>query len=91
MTVTMKELNGNEKYYHLSDNLPSNPENPSTIHAGDLMLYGGNSIVLFYETFTNSYIYTKIGSVDNPAGLKTALGAGDPKVTFEINGSITGI
>jgi hypothetical protein len=54
------------------------------------MLYGDNCVVLFYETFTTSYSYTKIGSIDNPAGLKTALGTGDPEVFFEINGSITG-
>jgi hypothetical protein len=84
MTISMSELNGNEKYHFLSNNLPSAPENPSIIHAGDLMLYGSNCIVLFYETFNTSYSYTKIGVIDNPSGLKSALGSGNPTVTFEL-------
>lgn len=73
MTVTMSELNGNEKYHYLSGNMPASPENQSTIHNGDLMLYGSNCIVLFYETFNTSYSYTKIGTIDNPTGLKPPL------------------
>lgn len=91
LTVTMSELNGNEKYYHLEGNLPASPERVSTIKAGDLMLYGQNSVVLFYESFTTSYSYTRIGAIDDPAGLKTALGTGNPTVTFEPMGSTTGI
>jgi hypothetical protein len=91
MTISMNELNGNEKYYSLSDNLPSSPLYPQTIHAGDLMLYGQSYIVLFYETFTTSYSYTPIGYIDNPAGLKAALGPNNPTVTFEILNNTTGI
>ena len=91
ITVTMNELNGNEKYYYLSGNLPDSPSNPSTIQNGDLMLYGSNCIVLFYETFSTSYSYTKIGSIDNPIGLKTALGSNNPTVTFEVAETTTGI
>lgn len=88
--VVMNELNGNEKYYYLSGNLPNSPTNPSTIQNGDLMLYGSNCIVLFYETFSTSYSYTKIGTVDNPTGLKTALGSNNPMVTFELIGTTSG-
>lgn len=88
--VAMNELNGNEKYYYLSGNLPNSPTNPSTIQNGDLMLYGSNCIVLFYETFSTSYSYTKIGTVDNPTGLKTALGSNNPMVTFELIGTTSG-
>ena len=91
ITVTMNELNGNEKYYYLSGNLPDSPSNPSTIQNGDLMLYGSNCIVLFYETFSTSYSYTNIGSIDNPIGLKTALGSNNPTVTFEVVENTTGI
>lgn len=91
MTVSMNELNRNEKYYYLSGNLPNSPENPSTINAGDLMLYGQNCLVLFYETFTTSYSYTKIGSIENITGLKTALGPNNPTVAFELMGNTTGI
>ena len=84
MTIGMNELNGNEKYHFLSQSLPLSPEYPSTIQAGDIMLYGTNCIVLFYETFTTSYGYTKIGLIDNPIGLKAALGSNNATVTFEL-------
>lgn len=88
MTVSMSELNGNEKLYRFADNpnagpLPTSASNPGTIHAGDLMLYGANTLVLFYETFPTSYAYTRLGRIDNTAGLATALGAGSVTVTFE--------
>lgn len=91
ISVTMNELNGNEKYYFLSGNLPNSPTIPSTIQNGDFMLYGSNCIVLFYESFSTSYSYTKIGTVDNPTGLKNALGSNNPTVTFELIGSTSGI
>jgi hypothetical protein len=91
ITITMTELNGNEKYHYLTNSLPVATENPATIQNGDLMLYSSNYIVIFYETFSASYSYTKIGKVDNPAGLKTALGSQNPSVTFERIGNVTGI
>src|SRR5215211_2434789 len=39
LTIDMKELNGNEKYFDLPDNLPANATNPGSIQTGDLMLY----------------------------------------------------
>lgn len=54
MTVNMKELNGNEKYFDLPNNLPANASNPGSIQAGDLLLYGSNKLVLFYKSFFNS-------------------------------------
>ncbi len=84
LTLTMSELNGNEKYHYLSEDLPSNPKRINTIHTGDLMLYGTNCIVLFYETFSTTYSYTKIGSIIEASGLKEALGSGDVTITFSI-------
>jgi hypothetical protein len=81
----MIELNGNEKYFDLSHHLPANASNPVTIQNGDLMLYGSNTLVLFYKTFSTSYSYTRIGRLENPAGLATALGAGNATVIFESN------
>lgn len=91
MTVSMSELNGNEKYYYLSGSLPALPESLSIIKTGDLMLYGTNYIVLFYETFSTSYSYTKIGYMDDIAGLKDALGSGHSTVTFELLNIATAI
>ena len=88
LNVTMNELNGNEKYHYLSSSLPTAAYQPGTIHAGDLMLYGNNCVVLFYETFNSSYSYTRLGSIDDPSGLAEALGVGNVSVRFE-NGQTT--
>ena len=83
LTVNMVELNRNEKYVDLSEDLPVTASNPGTIQAGDLMLYGSNTLVLFYKTFSTSYSYTRLGRINDPAGLVEALGSGNVKVTFE--------
>ncbi|MBR3199705.1 MAG: hypothetical protein IKG27_06920 [Bacilli bacterium] len=61
----MSELNGNEKYVYLDNELPTNPSNIKKINAGDVMLYGNNCLVIFYKSFDTSYSYTKIGHIDN--------------------------
>ncbi len=80
----MSELNGNEKYYYLSGSLPANSGRLPGIHTGDLMLYGDNCLVLFYESFSTSYSYTTIGYVENPDGLAAVLGSGDVQITFRM-------
>jgi hypothetical protein len=85
LTIAMKELNGNEKYYDFSSPLPKNASVGGEIKVGDLTLYGNNVLVLFYKHFSTSYRYTRLGYVDNPAGLAAALGAGDVVVKFEKN------
>lgn len=84
MTVNMPDMNGNEKYYYLPEDLPTASSNPGTIRAGDLMLYGSSCMVLFYEDFSTSYSYTRLGRVDNPSELASALGAGSATITFEL-------
>jgi hypothetical protein len=84
LKIYMSALNGNEKYFDLPDNLPANAANPGNVQTGDLMLYGSNTLVLFYQTFSTSYSYTRIARVDNPSGLATALGRGNVTVTFEL-------
>ncbi|RZL90742.1 MAG: hypothetical protein EOP82_14920 [Variovorax sp.] len=82
LTLNMTELNGNEKKFDLSQELPANPSRPGTIRNGDLMLYGTNTIVVFYLTFDSSYSYTRLGRVDDPDGLAQALGRGSVTVEF---------
>ncbi|QNH60798.1 cyclophilin-like fold protein [Hymenobacter sediminicola] len=84
LTVAMSELNSNEKYYDFATGLPTNATNPGTIQAGDLMLYGSETLVLFYKSVATSYRYTRLGRIDNPARLAAALGAGSVTVTFEL-------
>jgi hypothetical protein len=83
MTLNMVELNRNEKYAELSSELPANALNPGTIKTGDLMLYGSNTLVLFYKTFSTSYSYTKLGRIDDAEGLPDAVGSGNVTVRFE--------
>ncbi|MCC6282592.1 MAG: hypothetical protein IT262_18460 [Saprospiraceae bacterium] len=83
MTIFMTELNGNEKYFELPANLPENASSQGTIRAGDLMLYGSNTLVLFYKTFPTPYRYTPIGRIDDPSELANALGSENISVTFQ--------
>lgn len=83
LTLDMNELNGNEKFYNLSEDLPTNASRPSKIHTGDIMLFGGSCLVLFYEDFSTSYSYTPIGRIDDPDGLAAALGGGNVRVDFQ--------
>ncbi|HIR74116.1 TPA: hypothetical protein IAB95_01280 [Candidatus Ventrenecus avicola] len=83
LKIIMNELNGNEKYYYLDTMLPSNPIRVEKIESGDIMLYGDNCLVLFYEDFKTTYSYTRIGKIENTEGLKEALGSGN--VEMEIN------
>ena len=82
MTITMNELNDNEKYYYFNSELSSSPESINRIYAGDIMLYQNNCLVLFYKNFTTSYKYTKIGHLDNPSELKGLITDDDLEVTF---------
>lgn len=84
LTLNMSELNGNEKYFYLPESLPAAASNPGTIQAGDLMLYGSDCLVLFYETFRTSYSYTRIGRIDNPSRLAAALGQESVSVIFSL-------
>ena len=84
LTLDMDELNGNEKYFYLDNDLPTDSCQPGQINAGDLMLYGDKCLVLFYKTFSSGYSYTRLGSVDDPAGLAEALGTGSVTVRFSV-------
>ncbi len=82
LEVDMQELNGNEKYFYLDSDLPSDSERVKQIHAGDLMLFGSNCVVIFYKDFATSYSYTRLGKIDNAADLPKVLGGGNVRVKF---------
>ncbi|WP_431225031.1 cyclophilin-like fold protein [Serratia sp. L9] len=84
LALTMQELNGNEKFAELSHALPIHPIGPETIHKGDLMLYGRQTLVLFYETFRTSYRYTPIGKVVAPDTLQDAVGRSSIQVNLSM-------
>ena len=84
LTILMSELNGNEKYYYLPDRLPAEPKNIGNIKAGDIMLFGDNCLVIFYQNFKTSYRYTKLGHIQNCTNLDNLLGKASVKVIFKI-------
>ena len=65
LELSMNDLNSNEKYAYLDNSLPTNTYNPKHIEAGDVMLFGDNCLVIFYESFDTSYSYSKIGHINN--------------------------
>ncbi len=84
LTLPMKDLNANEKYHYIDQQLPSNPVAVRTVKAGDIMLYGNSCIVLFYKDLTTPYEYTKIGQITNTSRLTEAVGAGNVEVAFDV-------
>lgn len=81
VTIHMSDYSGFEKVGSLGTSLPSD-DSRTTTHAGDIVLYNGNQIVIFYGS--NSWSYTRIGKIDDLAGWEDALGSGDVTVTFDL-------
>ena len=84
ITLNMRDLNKNEKYFHFPKSFPMDKFSPKMINSGDLMLWNDNSLVLFYETFSTNYQYTKVGKIDNPNMLAQTLGSDHIKITFDL-------
>lgn len=85
ITLDMPDLNDNEKHVRLPRSLPTNAVRPGTIRTGDVMLYGDNTLVVFYKTFSSSYSYTRIGRVAKIDGLVEALGTGSQHIGFAVD------
>ncbi len=83
MAITMSDLNSNEKYAYLTQNLTTSATTPHNINAGDVMLFGNTCLVIFYESFTSSYSYTRIGKIDNIDNLKKALSSDKANVLID--------
>lgn len=86
LTLDMRELNGNEKYYNLDKSLKSKSSPAGHISKGDIKLFGDDCLVLFYEGFMSGYSYTNIGYIENTDGLENALGSGSVTVSFNAVG-----
>ena len=84
LTVNMSDYGGMEKVGPLGTNLPRNDEHMTT-GPGDLILYQGNSFVIYYDR--NSWSLTRLGKIDNITQdeLKNILGNGDVTVTLSLN------
>jgi hypothetical protein len=81
----MADLNGNEKHADLPTSLPTSASRPGAIRNGDLMLYGSDTLVVFYVTLSSSYPYTRVGRVDDPSELPEAVGAGGVQTKFSVD------
>lgn len=80
-TVTLNEYGGFEKVGKLPWSLTKTDESIVT-EAGDIMLYQGNQMTIFYNS--NSWSYTRLGHIDNITGegLAKLFGEGNITVTL---------
>lgn len=83
VTIKMTDYGNFEKVGPLGTKLPRN-DTQITTQAGDIILYQGNQITIYYDT--NSWNFTRIGKVDGvtQAELKKILGKGNVTAVFEI-------
>ncbi len=81
LTIQMSDYAGFEKVGSLGASLPTD-NHQTTTQAGDIVLYQGNQIVIFYGS--NSWSYTRLGKIDDLSGWEEALGNGDVTVTFSL-------
>ncbi len=83
LTINMNDYAGMEKVGPIGTDLPRNDEQIST-GAGDIILYQGNSLVIYYDT--NSWNFTRIGKIEGVTGEKLleVFGDGDVTVTFSL-------
>ena len=81
LTVKMSMYGGFEQVGSLGESLPRNDEQITTGY-GDIVLYSGNQIVVFYGS--NSWEYTRLGHIDmTQEELTELLGNGDVEITLE--------
>ena len=83
VTIKMHDYGNFEKVGSLGSSLPRN-DTQITTEAGDIILYQGNQITIYYDT--NSWSFTRLGKVDGvtQAELKRILGKGDVTAVFNI-------
>ena len=84
ITIEMSDYANFEKVGSLGFNLTRNDKNITTM-PGDIILYQGNQITIYYDT--NTWNFTKLGKIENitQKELKEILGDGDVTVTFSLN------
>ena len=81
LTVQMSMYGGFEQVGSLGTSLPRD-DVQTTTQAGDIVLYSGNQIVVFYGT--NSWAYTRLGRITDKTAeeLATLLGNGNVTLTL---------
>ena len=83
LTIQMSMYGGFEQVGSIGQSLPRN-DVQTTTGAGDVVLYSGNQIVVFYGS--NSWAYTRLGHItdQNAAGMSELLGNGDVTITISM-------
>ncbi|ANC79384.1 hypothetical protein ABE65_012005 [Fictibacillus phosphorivorans] len=84
LSIVMEDLHRNEKFYYFSEKLLTESVIPGNIKAGDIMLYGDNCLVIFYESISSSFSYTRLGYIDDVEKFAQAVGDGDIHVSFDL-------
>lgn len=81
LTIPMSMYGGFEQVGAIGKSLPRN-DRQTTTGAGDIVLYAGNQIVVFYGS--NAWAYTRLGHITDPdaAGMAELLGNGDVTITL---------
>lgn len=85
LAINMSEMNGNEMYYFMDEDIPVDANRPGKVNNGDIMLYGSNCLVVFYKTFNTGYNYTSLGYITDPEGFKDAIDESGGEVIFSLN------
>ena len=81
VTINMSDYSGFEKVGPLGKSLTTD-NHQTTTYAGDIVLYSGNQIVMFYGS--NAWSYTRIGKIDDLTGWEDALGSGNITAVFSL-------
>ena len=83
LTIQMSMYGGFEQVGSIGTSLPRN-DVQTTTGAGDIVLYSGNQIVVFYGS--NSWAYTRLGHItdQDAAGMSKLLGNGDVTITISM-------
>lgn len=81
VTIEMDDYGGFEKVGPLGTELIRN-DAQITAMPGDVILYQGNQITIYYGT--NSWSFTRLASIDDPVGLQEKLGDGPVSITFSL-------
>ena len=83
LTIEMSMYGGFEQVGSIGSNLPRN-DVETTTSAGDIVLYSGNKIVVFYGS--NSWAYTRLGHItdQDETGMTQLLSNGDVAITFSM-------
>lgn len=84
ITYTADDYGNFEKVGDIGYSLPTNDEQINT-QAGDVILYQGNNICLYYGT--NSWSFTRLGKINGYSALelRALLGAGNGTVQIKIS------